>query len=501
MELELYAQGRKLDLSNNKFEINLSSFNPLTFDDASRKYTSSIELPRSQVNDSVFFAYRNPQFVPREKILVDALISGIKIDSFRCSVTVKESGYSINLLPVSASLKEEAQEILLDNDVSSDYYDNGVTTVNVEKLIKRYYPGIVYEQDIQPKPVITTEFKKITNSNKQYKFIWETQINTINGVVSVPPFIRPESDDLNNHFKKPDDQRTATFTNCGFIAIDFRDYQNYTDYDIFLVASGVRVKLIFDRTADYDIYYNIPNFSISYDARDSVSFKLMMQNKVSGIDEVPKYMYIEINPYIAISGSEYILCENKIPIKDSYELLSGYAKMNFQIIERTESSVKMKPVLSGVSVDWSDKFSSLTSIKEAAGAAREKILSFGGVQLFGIDDSIINEKSDLTIGYPLTNEPGKSTTAIVTKDQYNRDKLQDYYNSNYYSDVMSDNYIPFTQQIEYELNMNLTLFDLLDFDSSKQVYISEFNSYFYVLSISGWSTNNGNCKVKLLKLS
>lgn len=497
MELTLYVGSTKLDINNSTFEINSSYFNPLTFEDGSRKYTSSIELPLSCNNDKVFYAYRYPNFESRKKIIISAFIDGVKIDSFRCSVEVKSDSYIISLLPKNRSIKEDDVQIELGNHVE-DYYENGDRSlVNVDKLIRRYYSDISIDLVDAKKTVITTESNYIKKEVKDYRFNWSNSVTGINGEpIRLNNFIKPDDDGLSKHFARPDETRTANLRDCGYIYIPITFNANIHSVSI-AAASKMYAAQYMGTEGGYH-KYKVSDMYFTYSPSDPAIFRIDIRRNDTGEYVDVAGILINMLPTITLSGSDDILIDNRIPIKTAYELLTGYARINLMTIVEINGTLSLKDMLTHNSVDWSDKFVSLQSIKEADGAAEKKIFTFGNIQVYPTDESIINSTSDIDAGFPLSIDKSNSTTCVY--EQSPSPALTDYYNSEEYSFFIRFWYAYFMDQLEYEIEMNITLFDLLEFDSSKRVWIDEFSSYFYVLEISGWSTKSGNCKVKLLKL-
>lgn len=500
MDLKIIVNNTELDLSNNKFEINLTSFNPLTLEDATRKYTSSIKLERSTNNDSVFFAYRYPAFASRETLSADVYVGGILVESFRCVVVVEDDGYSINLTPIKQSLSSDKEDMILSNDKSMQFYLNEGRVIDLYELAKYNYPSLIRRFDISfPVPMITTEITQIPNSftNAQIiadKVVWSA---TAGNYVNIPPYIRFENDDLNNHLLRPDEARVmSVISNNSKVWLD-DPVQGSLPPTVTLEFGNdlnSRVNLIYESSTSYSRIYRVPNFSVAYNPNKPVRMKIYSDtNKQS-------FNLSQFMPSISLSGSSFVISRINSGLKNKFDSLKAYAQTFLSYASMEASKVILQPVISSVFIDWSDRFVKLNSISEAGGSARSKRVSYGNVS-FELFSNLIATKQydDIQYSIPISSERNKPST-VTRKGDTRYFYYENYFDSQEYKDKVIALYSSFSECIEYDIEANLSIMDIIDFDQSNPVYIDQLHTKCYILSISGWSSLDGSCKVKLLKL-
>lgn len=502
MELTITVATVELDTQGVNFGINLTSFNPLTGAIPTRKYTSSIKLKRSKRNDFAFFAYRNPQFASKRRLNVTVRIDGIFIGEFRCVVSVEEDGYVIQLIPLDNILTEE--KIELSNSLQRPYYVNKSTAnedmryyVDVKKMIKYLFPGI---RDFQaaslPDMVIRTDTEYLTDWYKEHQVIFEHYRS--DEYYGEGNRLRFSDEKLMRHLNNADDQRIINFSsNNSEIAFDVRDgFPMHGATTVWLYVNGDEYKLTIKRSSDYEIYYSVPDFSIVYD--DKTPLDMFITTDEGHF----KFNTGNFKPIAtSISGDKAICLSNNCGVDTNIDFLKSYAYISGGLIRESEGKISVNSIITEAK-NWSDKYISTVSIKSASGSAEEKKIVFGEKSAVILrDPASLDKTSDLNISYPLSIKKYEMTTGIIEKSLINYlEYLSDWIIDNNYIGTIANKYSIFSDCVEYEITATLSVFDLLEFDPSKRVWIDEFSSYFYVLEISGWSTKSGNCKVKLLKL-
>lgn len=493
MELKLYINDVELDLQDNKFEINIQSFNPLTWEDASRKYTSSIKIERSAKNDSVFFAYRYPELLPKEALTAKAYISGIFVDEFRVNVVVTEEGYELNLLPLSPSLND-GQPLTLSNNRFMSYFDKVNGVIDVKKLILYHYPNFVDTTNVVYPLAIVPEREDIEFPLELDLLPFEYAYNYNTGEWSnFDGRLKTSSESFNRFLADPDWGASFKFTASGDITI-FGPFVN-SSFQVKLRIMGdyVYKMLTFKELLPGGTggKYTIPEFGL--DTTQPVQFEIVTINPT---------VKFESNIKLTVTGYDNIApvsINYNIGVTTKYDLLKGFAILNGCKIERSGSNIIKTEVVTPLEVDWSDRFVSMESIKEASGAGCVKSIMLGETEyIMAQQPWVSSDKSTLEQIYPYNTKGEFPTVAVKTSESgqliFNYFSGTDYYNH------IKNKFKEFEDMTEYECVMNLSIFDVTGFNSSYRVWIESLRSYFYVLSISGWSTKSGNCKVKLLKL-
>lgn len=491
MDLKIIVNNTELDLSNNKFEINLTSFNPLTLEDATRKYTSSIKLPRSQNNDSVFYNYRYPYMGRASRIIADVYIGGLFISKFAIYVTVTDDGYSINLIPVNQSIKEMySGNIRLPNNQDEVYYDFDSQCLNIGNFITDVF-GVAEIESRYPALIKMKIDKASFSEGQKIKILPKmNQINYATGDSrNIDMRLTTDNSELNAILDDP----------CGNVSLMATATGGFAIYDTRVNGSSV-VHLKTGNTSSRLSYVSGATGSCVFTARN-ISIPL---GQIGGM-----HLVVDGLTYVVFK-SDYELTLNKYTnpknltvygrdcaVKSEYDLMRGYGLIyGYKIAENGEYD----KIYKGGLKDWSDKYVRMVSIGDSMQSAKQINLKIG-INSYPIilNPGAIGDIAEIDSGLPMSDN-FENANLISSEFSDDRMIMIDYFNSDSFKDYIKAVFDPFDYTTPYEVELNLSIFDIIEFDSGVPVYIDELKGRFYVLSISGWSSLDGICKVKLLKL-
>lgn len=519
-KLQLYINDKEAVLSTDTaFAINIKSFNPITQEDTTTSYTTSIKLPRCKQNDLIFFAYANPALKKKEKLSAKVFIGGIFLDQFFVEVTVQKDSYQINLLKQIKSLSKVLGEFVPKNNIDSWYYYGSAMATSLfrasdfDKLGDVRLSDIVVINKLTTVDVADLRKKKFTlkNQNQAYNIRTGYMECVGNRLIIADDTIRTlyEDPDMRRrtYIRMNVDDQTAknltlvalTPTAASPTSVTLR----FFDGDTGIIFNRLTGGAVPDSTGRYRSTYScaINTNHIVY-ADPNVNFDI----RVDSGSTVYDWIVEPDSTFVLFDVLEDFAITTKVDvgIKSKYEMMKGAAMLFGSRIDVDNGRIVMRDILKDEKAEFFGKDVSIESISAADFEAQKLELKSGDYSK-SIDWATHSNEEVYTIDFKLPYKPGEYVTIgwrapLVPVAAEGRSEFYQIFGETETMSKLIALYNQFSDCVEVNISCELSIFDIIGFDQSKKYYLKELQSFFYVSEISGWDYRSGKAKVKLLKI-
>ncbi len=478
MKVDILINNKPLELTPNvNFQLSATSSDPLKGGQASRKYTSSINVPRTAVNDAILGGWRFPLIIERKSLAVALLIDGVTIDYFSGHVSSSEKGYTLTLVQQS-KFKETNEAIVTDNSADGVYNERANGVSDVVKLLKGEVARLGYSISIEGEKPLFIE-NKVSKASAG-----EVASNSLEGQGSYTEYFVYEYEPLRLLLECVDKDRRLTFVGNKYgISIDARDII-VGDRRVTLHVGRDDITLSSAGNDEYDQFFTIPNTYFNLTKGQKVDICV----RVNGVI-VPAFF-----GHMGVEVTDTITYKYESGIKSVYDLLKAYSEVNFYSfkIDEVTKRITVSNLISEDSINYSDKVQDITSIGDSGSAAKTLNVKIGDFEFTSPFDA--NAFVNLSEGVS-SSVPNKWEAPSIGKMKNGR--VDRYFLTEQYAEEWATYYGNFTS-LEVETVAILDIWDVLNFDQSTKIYVEQLHLFGYVTEISAYNIATKKAKVKFI---
>lgn len=501
MELKIYVYSKESEMMNSDIyisnsanvQMSLTSFNPLTGADRTSSYSASITAPMCLKNDRIFGGWKNFNVIERHKLKARISAGGIMLpDEFRVQVKCDGADYHITLVSFDGIAKKLDIDYQQSNNINGFFGEKSGYITDMGKMLK----GLVLN-----KTGLTISYPTDADLTRVKSNISTIDITAAKYMlVQQSNYCVTNNDNINSALADPYSQATIalTFTsNIPDIVIDARDIKGTVpQYVVFKIFDTDIVANSAGGGGMYEAYFRLPQ-SISFNVTPN---SLLEQKNVGVFEVLANGIRVPFEvPYefsLSSSASKFIPYNSSYGEKNIYKNINSFCALNFLSYRVSGKDMIFSPILSDDGLDYSSKMNRLVNICESDNSGNVISLEMRDYEVkANMSASLFNDEAK-----------GASITANAVGDEYwgrlkYGDSIENYFITADFRNKYQQFINNFSSGIEVEITANLSIWDIIDFDQTKRYYFSQFQSYFYITSISGYNLKTGECKIKMLKLN